>query len=199
MLFRRLARCAIGALVMMAIAARAFSAPPPIVHDQPPTLRGAPPAAPFTAPPAAPPAARAEPARFAGMLAAHNRARRAVGVPDLQWSDRLARIAQGWADRLRGEGCAMRHSGTAGIGENLAWAAGQHLSPAAVVAMWVEEARAFNPGNGTCAAGAVCGHYTQVVWRDTHLVGCGMASCGGSEVWVCNYSPPGNVERERPY
>jgi uncharacterized protein YkwD len=204
MLFRRLAHCAIGALVILAVAARAFSAPPPITHDQPPTLRPAPStAAPLSAPPAAmstpAPAAGSEPARFAGMLAAHNRARHAVGVADLQWSDRLAKTAQGWAERLRGESCRMRHSGAAGIGENLAWAAGSHLSPAGVVAMWVGEAHAFNPSNGTCAPGAVCGHYTQVVWRGTHLVGCGMVSCGGSEVWVCNYSPQGNYVGQRPY
>jgi pathogenesis-related protein 1 len=196
---RRLARCALGALVILAVAARAFSAPPPIVHDQPPALRPALSTAPPTTRPAAPPTAGGEPARFAGMVAAHNRARRAVGVADLQWSDRLAKTAQGWAEPLRGEGCAMRHSGAAGIGENLAWAAGQHLSPAGVVAGWVGEARAFNPANGTCAPGAVCGHYTQVVWRSTRLVGCGMVSCGSSEVWVCNYSPQGNYAGERPY
>lgn len=149
--------------------------------------------------PSLPHGAGHEPAAFAGMLAGHNRARRAVGVPDLQWSDRLSEIAQGWAQHLGGENCAMRHSGVGGLGENLAWAGGQHLSPAAVVSMWVDERRAFNPANGACAPGSVCGHYTQVVWRDTKFVGCGMVSCGNSEIWVCNYSPPGNSVGDRPY
>ena len=149
--------------------------------------------------PAPPQGAGREPPFFAGMLAAHNRVRRAVGVPDLQWSTRLSEIAQDWAGHLGREGCRMHHSGAAGLGENLAWAAGQRLSPAQVVAMWVDEARAFDPRGNECDAGAVCGHYTQVVWRGTKFVGCGMVGCGDSEVWVCNYSPPGNYVGERPY
>jgi hypothetical protein len=39
------------------------------------------------------------------------------------------------------------------------------------------------------------GHFTQVVWRATTHVGCGTASCTGLVLWVCNYDPPGNVER----
>ena len=186
-LFRRATCCAILLLFIAALVTRAGSAPPPIVPNQPLTLRPA------------PKSADVEPARFAGMLAAHNRARRAVGVPDLQWSGELTSIAQAWAERLRVEHCVMRHSGAHGIGENLTWAARQHLSPAAVVATWVQEAGSFNPADGSCAPGAVCGHYTQVVWRNTRTVGCGMVSCGDSEVWVCNYAPPGNYVGERPY
>jgi hypothetical protein len=26
-----------------------------------------------------------------------------------------------------------------------------------------------------------------------------MATCGGTEVWVCNYDPAGNVLGQRPY
>jgi uncharacterized protein YkwD len=153
---------------------------------------------PDTVSPAAPVAAP-EPARFAGMVTGHNRARRAVGVPDLAWSASLAATAQSWADRLAGQGCAIGHSGAVGLGENLAWASGRHLTNEEVVNMWEGEARAYSPATGACLPGGVCGHYTQVVWRDTRFVGCGMASCGNSEVWVCNYSPPGNYIGQRPY
>jgi hypothetical protein len=145
------------------------------------------------------PGTTSEPARFSGIVAAHNRARHAVGVPDLRWSPELAGTAQRWANQLGAQNCAMRHSGAPGIGENLTWASGQRLSPTEVVASWVQEARSFNGPRGVCLPGAVCGHYTQVVWRSTRFVGCGMVSCGGSEVWVCNYSPPGNYVGERPY
>lgn len=183
----RLHCCAIAALVVLAMPAPARPAPPTYIPNQPLTLR--------------PPLQTTdrEPARFAGMLAAHNRARHAVGSTDMQWSDRLAGTAQAWAERLRGQNCAMRHSGATGLGENLAWAAGQRLTPAGVVAMWVAEARDFNPATGMCRRNAVCGHYTQIVWRSTRQVGCGMISCSGTEVWVCNYSPPGNYAGERPY
>jgi pathogenesis-related protein 1 len=46
----------------------------------------------------------------------------------------------------------------------------------------------------------LCGHYTQVVWKNSMEVGGGMAICDNkSQVWVCNYNPPGNVEGEKPY
>lgn len=153
----------------------------------------------FAAPAAAQPRPAEEPARFAGMLAAHNQARQTVGVPPLQWSAELAATAQRWADTLRGSRCTMRHSRGTGLGENLAWASGQSLTPAQVAAMWVGERRHYDAARNTCAPGQVCGHYTQVVWRGTTHVGCGMASCGTSEVWVCNYAPPGNVVGQRPH
>ncbi len=59
--------------------------------------------------------------------------------------------------------------------------------------------------SNSCAAGKQCGHYTQLVWRDTERVGCGVANCnnvdgfGAGNLWVCNYDPPGNYVGERPY
>jgi pathogenesis-related protein 1 len=197
------------------LAAPAGATPPPIVpygSDPPPLLQAHPPAvAPLPAAsrtafatPAAPsmpyvPQATLEPALFAGMLAGHNRARAALGEPPLLWSPSLAATAQSWAQHLRAEQCNMRHSRASGLGENLAWAAQQHLSPATVVKLWVDEAASYNRAANDCAAGAMCGHYTQVVWRTTREVGCGYASCGGSEIWVCNYAPAGNVVGDRPY
>ena len=140
-----------------------------------------------------------EPAAMAGMLAAHDAARREAGVPALQWSDTLAASAQRWADTLRAGGCNMRHSTTRSFGENLAWAGGQTLSPAQVVDMWVSEKRTYDAARNTCAPGAVCGHYTQVVWRSTTQLGCAKATCGKSEVWVCQYTPPGNYVGQRPF
>jgi hypothetical protein len=37
------------------------------------------------------------------------------------------------------------------------------------------------------------GHFTQIVWRGTRVVGCGVASCSGKALWVCRYAPAGNV------
>ena len=56
----------------------------------------------------------------------------------------------------------------------------------------------------------VCGHYTQIVWRSTTEVGCGLRVCTtGSPfdshpgaTWtmvVCDYRPPGNFRGQRPY
>lgn len=72
---------------------------------------------------------------------------------------------------------------------------------------WASESADYDPRSGRCRAGAVCGHYTQMVWRETRGVGCALARClGGSpfsdERWslvVCNYDPPGNVVGRRPF
>ena len=48
----------------------------------------------------------------------------------------------------------------------------------------------------SCSTCPECGHYTQIVWRTTITVGCGVASgCSGSfpQVWVCDYLPAGNM------
>jgi pathogenesis-related protein 1 len=48
-----------------------------------------------------------------------------------------------------------------------------------------------------------CGHFTQVIWKATQLVGCGKAQGtpqkGGSTYIVCNYYPSGNYAGQKPY
>lgn len=130
---------------------------------------------------------------------AHNRSRQTVKVAPLRWSAALATMAQDWADQLMRDNCRMRHSPANGYGENLAWSGGASKTPAQVVAMWVGEQGSYSYSTNRCQRGESCGHYTQVVWADTRELGCGFASCGNSEVWVCNYFPPGNFVGQRPY
>lgn len=132
------------------------------------------------------------------MLDAHNSWRKRTGVPPLTWSPQLATYAQEWAIRLLREN-KFEHRKNSPYGENLAWAGGQQLSPERVVTMWGEEVSDYNYTANSCKPGKMCGHYTQVVWRNTKQVGCGMARGNGKEVWVCNYNPPGNYRGQRPY
>ncbi|BBG95244.1 pathogenesis-related protein-1-like protein [Prunus dulcis] len=58
---------------------------------------------------------------------------------------------------------------------------------------------AANCGSNICV-GDECGHYTQVVWRNSVHLGCARAKCDNNWVFViCSYEPPGNYEGERPY
>lgn len=133
------------------------------------------------------------------MVAAHNEWRSRYAVPPLKWSPELAAKAQSWAIHLA-QSRELKHSpNTSKYGENLASATGQRLTPAGVVNMWGGEVNDYTYSSNRCAAGKMCGHYTQVVWRTTIQVGCGMARIGSSEVWVCNYNPPGNYVGQRPY
>ncbi|WP_295447124.1 CAP domain-containing protein [uncultured Thiodictyon sp.] len=144
------------------------------------------------------------------MLAAHNRVRAEVGVAPLQWSAALAGSAQEWADTLATRnGCAMKHS-AGPLGENLYWASPlrfsdgrqqpQSIEPEKVAGSWAGERRFYRPATNDCAAGQVCGHYTQMVWRATTQVGCAYRVCANDEqVWVCQYRPAGNIIGRPPY
>jgi hypothetical protein len=104
--------------------------------------------------------------------------------------------AQAWANHLRDtNNCQLSHENQNTYGENLA--AGTHLTPTQAVEMWASEQANYTYGN-SYAPGT--GHYTQLVWRDSVEIGCGMASCGDRSVVIsCRYSPPGNYMGQPPY
>ena len=145
------------------------------------------------------------------MVTAHNTWRAEVGTPPLKWSATLADSAQAWADKLKAtQGCKMVHSQTAGVGENLYWASAimystgatavQPVTSTQVTNSWGNEKKGYTYATNTCAAGKVCGHYTQVVWKSTTDVGCGKAICADkTQVWACQYTPAGNYVGQKPY
>ena len=144
-----------------------------------------------------------EATRLSGMTDAHNAVRAGVDtakpLPDLAWSAELADVAQDYAEHVASTSCELVHS-HGQYGENLALFGGRHATADAVVAAWADEEKcwtfgAYMKGDQCSSSCTACGHYTQLVWRNTELVGCGVADCPGSgqrEIWVCNYDPPGN-------
>jgi uncharacterized protein YkwD len=144
-----------------------------------------------------------------GILALHNKERAAVGVPPLTWSNTLAASAQTWADQLLATGNSG-HSTCCGAfrdyGENIASAGPPaDKSQIGLVQGWVDEKKNYVPCN-PCNYGGT-GHYTQMVWKASTEVGCGFASgpggayaqYGGTDVLVCQYTPPGNWNNQPPY
>jgi pathogenesis-related protein 1 len=129
------------------------------------------------------------------MLAAHNSYRAKIGTPRLAWSDNLSAKAQQWATALIKHGTFEHQHGP--FGENLFEISGGHATPSSVVEAWMSEEANYNHETNSCTGR--CGHYTQVIWRSTKLVGCGVARDAKREVWVCDYDPPGNIVGERPY
>jgi len=119
-----------------------------------------------------------------------------VDVPPLVWSERLAVFAQEWAGYLASHQ-QFFHRRKSPYGENLFEITGARATPAEVVNDWAAESRNYEYRSNACRG--VCGHYTQIVWRDTLRVGCAAARSGRTEVWVCNYDPPGNFIGKRPY
>ena len=149
-----------------------------------------------------------EPAELKGITDLHNQERQKVGVPDLTWDPALAVIAQAWAAKCTDKDAplglvdhnANRAVGYQGsVGENIF---GSTVTPSAqqAVGSWVGEVKSYNYAQNTCSG--VCGHYTQVVWKTTQKVGCAVYKCTSlkfSGTLVCNYSPAGNVNGQRPY
>jgi pathogenesis-related protein 1 len=141
------------------------------------------------------------------VLKEHNDWRSVVGVPPLRWSAELEQSAQQVADDLAAKGCEMKHSRTQN-GENLhmsgavKYRSGRTVhhpkTPAQIVGEWGSEADLYNYERNTCSG--ECGHYTQMVWRDTTSVGCAHARCGNNnDIGVCQYYPAGNVQGRKPY
>lgn len=94
---------------------------------------------------------------------------------------------------------ALEHDYTRRVGQNLFASWGTSTRPSAVVGAWEGESKDYDERSFRCLHGAVCGHFTQLIWRETKQVGCGVATRRNGEYWVCYYSPPGNVIGENPY
>lgn len=153
-----------------------------------------------------------EQGRLAGMTAEHNVIRaNATPAPNpplspLTWDPDVAAVAQGWANCLASRGCPLEHNpGRGNLGENIYWGYGAPTTAADVVDAWASEASCYDYATNSCDTTACpysCGHYTQLVWRATQRVGCGVADCPGANggtVWVCDYAPPGNFIGQTPY
>ncbi|CAN8276180.1 unnamed protein product [Cochlearia groenlandica] len=129
---------------------------------------------------------------------AHNIARAAVGVAPLVWDETVANYARAYASQRQAD-CALEHSQGGPYGENLAKSTGE-LSGVAAVNMWVDEQVDYDYSSNTCVEGKMCGHYTQVVWRNSERVGCAKVICNDGGTFItCNYDPRGNYIGQLPY
>ena len=125
------------------------------------------------------------------MLAEHNAKRELhKNTPDLTWSESLASYAQNYADNYDCSGNLVHSGGP--HGENLAVGYGT----TGAVDAWYNEISQYDYSNPGFSSNS--GHFTQLVWKSTSQVGCGVKACGG--VWgayvICSYDPAGNVSGE---
>lgn len=139
------------------------------------------------------------------ILMTHNVERASLGIGPLRWNPKLAQSAQGWADHLAATG-NFAHAPEQPAnpqGENL-WAGTKgHYPLEEKVRAWIREKRFFKPGtfpdNSTTNNVEDVGHYTQLMWRDTHDVGCAQATGAREDVLVCRYSSAGNYLGEKAF
>jgi pathogenesis-related protein 1 len=107
-------------------------------------------------------------------------------------------MAQAWAVHLAEVGRFEHHPQR--VGQNLFYGSGiANITPSFVVQSWLDESKDYDEHKARCSDGADCGHFTQVIWKGSKVLGCGAASGGGRRFWACFYNPPGNIIGSRPY
>ena len=139
-----------------------------------------------------------------GVVKRHNEIRNELfSDANMVWSIDLAESAQAYADRLAQNGEFEHDALNDAYGENL-FAASYQVDYLDAINAWYSEKPYYNYANNSCESGQMCGHYTQIIWKDSTEVGCGMAQYQVGQyknylVVVCRYNPPGNYVGEKPY
>ena len=216
---------ALAALLSLLLAACAAPAPAPVTPPPkkpaastttqpsptpaPPVAQPAPqPAAPATpkaaeprpeAPPTKLGATKMTPGDVQAITVHHNKVRAAVGVGPVKWSPTLATYSQKWADHLAGSSCKMEHRSDSQYGENIYTGTAGHFTAIDAAKAWESEKKLYSGGVLKQSSWKPAGHYTQMVWRDTRMLGCGEAVCNKMLIVVCNYDPTGNYIGRKPY
>ena len=119
----------------------------------------------------------------------------------LVWSNSIADSAQEYANYLASTG-KFEHDNSR-YGENL-YASSTQVDYIDAIDNWYDEIYNYDYDSNSCIDGYICGHYTQMIWRDTTEIGCGKATYKhgnfkGGTIIVCRYNPAGNYVGERPY
>jgi pathogenesis-related protein 1 len=133
------------------------------------------------------------------LIERHNFWRAEVGLDPLEWSDEMAALADDWAQQLKESNCAFKHRPNNKYGENLFWGTSGYYTAGDAVDSWADERKDYNYDSNKCNSGKVCGHYTQIIWKNTTKFGCAKSICNGAVTWVCNDDPPGNYIGQKPY
>ena len=125
------------------------------------------------------------------IIAIHTFDRAAYGVGPLKWDCGLAAYAQEWANRS-----VFGHRDDTPYGESIFVASNRDESIRSAMDRWLAEKVFWTNSTGTCAAGKTCTHFTQMVWRKSLKIGCGI-NRNSTGKWkmmlVCNYDPAGNL------
>ncbi len=135
----------------------------------------------------------------------HNKIRKDVKVPALEWSTELSAFAQLWANKLAAGGCKLEHRPASGkwaqlYGENIFFGTAKGVSSLEASKAWYGEIKDFTSGKLTVDNWVKVAHYTQMVWRTTTKIGMAKATCtSGATLIVANYSPMGNYMGQKPY
>ncbi|CDR97231.1 SCP-like extracellular protein family protein, putative [Babesia bigemina] len=131
------------------------------------------------------------------MLAALNDYREFHSSPPLKWSDKLASSADKLAAELsRQLNCNIPLYYRNELGTNYLSAALDGFSEAVAAQFWYEGHTDYDFENGgPLNRNPNVLSFTQLVWKSSQEVGCGVACCDGRQVvLICRFNPPGNTQ-----
>ncbi|GLI70345.1 hypothetical protein VaNZ11_015306 [Volvox africanus] len=195
--------------------------PPPLPPSPSPPQPPSPPPPPSPPspprPPRPPPSSNCPDAQT--VLDVHNFYRAQHQAPPLEWDEDLSAASTAYAQQLASQGCALTHTYNITYGENL-FSLFHYPKPSTSctesVIAWYSEVDSYNfnaerPLADNWAKGI--GHFTQVVWKSTSLVGCGIGTRdvpidinnngviypGGCKIVVCRYRESGNVGNDAAF
>jgi len=90
------------------------------------------------------------------------------------------------------------------VGENLAMGTKNDYDTERLIYLWTKEKKNYIPGKKFPNVSRTgnwkdVAHYTQIVWRNTSKVGCGVATNTKWKILVCHYTSAGNWIGSYPY
>lgn len=131
-------------------------------------------------------------------LAVHNEFRREHGVPALVLSKEISKVSQKWAEELAKKDC-MEYSLHEKYGESVycGWShdPNSKIKARDCVDKWYSEINDYSFGREPEVL--TCGHFTQIVWKNTRELGIGSAKSKSGKLYVvAHYYPPGNISNQ---
>ncbi|XP_015585577.1 venom allergen 3 [Cephus cinctus] len=127
----------------------------------------------------------------------------ATNMRNITWDKELEQVAQRWANQCNFGHDTCRIVDRFRVGQNVAIQATRGTTATSLLSrlvdLWYNEVKLFNNTHvSKYRFEPDVGHYTQMIWADTHLIGCGAIRYIASNGWnntylVCNYGPAGNI------
>ncbi|XP_011054174.1 PREDICTED: venom allergen 3-like [Acromyrmex echinatior] len=133
---------------------------------------------------------------------------KAVSMTNLTWDEELEKISQRWVNQCIFGHDECRHVDRFIVGQNMAQASSSGKNTATVdylVSLWYNEVKDFNNTKiNKYEFEPKTGHYTQLVWANSKIIGCGKIEYEDPTKWnkitlCCNYGPHGNMIGQKMY
>ncbi|XP_066999092.2 venom allergen 3 homolog isoform X3 [Anabrus simplex] len=122
------------------------------------------------------------------------------------WDDDVAEVAQRWADQCRKGHDQCRNDRRFGVGQSVFWTRKTRCHEAEwehAIRSWYREVRNLPLSTLRSYKKTDVGHYTQLVWANTEVIGCGYRTRnrprGCETFYVCNYGRGGNMKTQKVY